>query len=357
MKWAVRIGLMVVLASAGFYKFYLDRRPLAPRLVSIDDNTRNQALPELMQVPQAKRPAVASALLEFRTDLNPAVRRNALYALRQIEPVLPEMIAFAATSLGDADHRVREEAMASLSRFGEPAIPALIGALSNANRQTREGASQVLTNLEARAVPALIAAVKDPATPGRGEAVLVIKKIGAPATEAVPVLAELLADNNAALRLSAAEALDAFEKLPAASVATLSKDLLDAKESYSDPLAPRPRLAKLLEKIDPRRRAMVDLGFDLKQRNAGLRYRAAYVISEMDPPNIGALPILIDALEDKDPTVSSRALVALTRIGLPKTERLKDIAHPRVLAAAKRGEEAGIEGFKDIVGPALPTLP
>jgi hypothetical protein len=92
----------------------------------------------------------------------------------------------------------------------------------------------------------------------------------------------------------------------------------------------------------------VDLEFDLKQKKPAIRYRAAYALSVMDPPAVGALESLVSALDDSNVAVTARALVALKRIGLENTERLGPSASVKIKTAEKRVRAANIPGFDKI---------
>ena len=123
---------------------------------------------------------------------------------------------------------------------------------------------------------------------------------------------------------------------------------MQAKEDFSDPSAAKPLLAQALSGADPRRSELVDLEFDLQQKNTALRYRAAYTLSVMDPPNVGALESLVGTLSDPDVAVVARSLVALRRIGFDKTERLGPLAAAKIKLAERRVKAAGIAGFGEI---------
>ncbi len=349
MKWLVRIILLVVLVGAGAYQFYLWQRPLAPRLVSNDNDTRSMALPELMKLDPAKRTVIVTDLLQYQNDPDKNVRRNALYALRQIGQANSDVLAFCIKALNDPDPSVGAEATVSLSRYAASSIPFLINELGRPDGKVLDGVIHALAGLKEKSVPPLSVFLKDPALKGHANGLRVLQDIGAPAKGAEPVLKGLLASSDPDLRLGAAEVLQGLDLLPKNAVPRLSKDLLAAKDGYKNDRAPRPRLAKVLEKADPRRRTLVDLKFDLKQKNPVVRYRAAYVISEMNPPNIGAMEMLVDALNDPDVTVAARAMAALSRMGLEHTERLKKVAEPRMRNAVRRARAAQIEGFDDVV--------
>lgn len=349
----VRGGLLILLGGVGFYQYQQKHKPLAPQLVSLDDDTRNMALVKLPKLSAKLKSETVLALTTYQSDPNPQARRFALYSLRQLGEPTAEVLAFGVKALTDPDEGVRTEAMSALSRFAEAPLPNLIEVLRTQEGPAVEASIKVLEKLEARAVPALISFIKENPAKGQLAAVRALKNMGKSAKDATPLLLGLLDSKDIQMRLVSAEALAGLGVLNKTAAVNLERDLLLAKESFSDPLAPRPQFAVLLEKIDPRRRELVDLGFDLKQKNPATRYRAAYLISEMNPPSIGTMEILVDALNDSDVFVSARAVAALTRMGLDKTERLKKRATPRLLTATSRAQAAHIEGFDPIAAVVL----
>lgn len=343
-KWFVRVLLVAVIAGLGGYQLYSWKRPLTPRLVSNDNDTRSMALPELTKKNPQERTAIAGELLQYQNDPDAQVRRNALYALRQLGDTRPEVLNFCFKSFEDADATVRAEAQTALSRFAPSATPALIAELGRPDGKVLDGIIHALAGLQEKAVPPLMASLKDPGSKDHINALRVLRRIGPRAKEAEPVLRDLLVSSDLALRLGSAEVLAGFGSLPKSAVATLTRDMLSVKDGYSED-AQRPRLARVLEQIDPRRRELVDLKFDLKQKNPAVRYRAAYILSEMNPANLGALEMLVDALQDSDVNVAGRALVALRHIDPASRERLKAVAEPRERNVIRRAREAGIDGF------------
>ncbi len=350
--WMVRIFLLIILMTAVGYRFYMRREPLAVRLISVDDSKRNMAIDELAKLDDQKKAEVVTALIASASTPDPRSRRFAIYALRKVGGTRVDVMKVMVGALSDTNAPVREEAMMSLNGYGAAALPSLFEVLKNPRDPAVPEALKVMEKSGEKAVPGMIALLSE-----KAEVQLIalhaLKKIGKPAKPAEPAILTLLASNDASMRLEAAEALVAIDALPAKAASRFEKDILSAKESYTDPAASKPRLARLLEKTSPRRRELVDLGFDLLQKNPTVRYRAALYLSEMNPPTVGPLEMLVDALNDKDVTVAARALHALTRIGLEKTERLKKTAAPRIHAVVKRAEQANIEGFKEIVEPKL----
>ena len=193
-------------------------------------------------------------------------------------------------------------------------------------------------------MPTLITLFDAPDADLRLEAALVANNIERPAPEALPVFTQALKDRLWDKKsVEIVRALEDMGSTAQPAAADLTKTMMQSEENFSDPLAARPVLAQALSELDPRRSELVDLGFDLRQKVPALRYRAAYALSVMDPPNVGALESLVDALGDSDVTVLARVLVALKRIGLEKTERLG--AGAKIKAAEARVKAADIEGF------------
>ncbi|MCG3204476.1 MAG: hypothetical protein KCHDKBKB_01191 [Elusimicrobia bacterium] len=352
-KWLVRGGLLIILVVVGGVYTYLSSRPLAPLLVSINDDERTMALSKLPKLSPKLKSETVQALTQYQNDTNPVVRRYALYGLRQLGEANGDVITFAIRSMTDADPKVREEALAVLYRFGETPIPNLIDVFRKGEGPAVEAAAKVLSKLEGKAVPALVAFINENPPQGKLAAVRTLKLMGKSAKEATPVLLTLFDSQDIDFRLESAEALFELGLLNKSAAPRLGVDLLKSKESYIDPYSSRARLVSLLEKLDPRRRTLVDLKFDLKQKDPVIRYRAAYLISEMNPPNLGAMEMLVDALPDSDVHVSARALAGLTRMGIDKTERIKKRAYPLIKAAVARAQKSNLEGFAPIAEKAL----
>lgn len=357
------------------------RYSLAQRLISPDNSVRNAALSEVPALPVDKRQKLVSDLLQLQKNAKPQPKRFAMYAIRIIGGKTPDVINGLVSALGDDDPHVRQEAQTSLMEIGESALPSVAEAAKSHNDVQRGGALNVLEKAGSPAVPLLIPMLKD--SPARVTPVLeILARLGGLAKPALPAVIDLFKSPDADLRLTAAmtanviqrptpEALSVFmqalkerpwdaksaeivravEEMGAAakSVAPeLTKLMLASKEDFSNGSAARPVLAEALSEIDPRRSEIVDLQFDLKQKNPALRYRAAYALSVMDPPNIAATESLIGAVNDQDEAVAARALVALKRIGLDKTERFGASAQAKIKAAEKRIKAAEIPGFDKV---------
>jgi HEAT repeat protein len=355
------------------------RFSLAQRLISTDDAVRNKALSELPAIGPDKRPQLISELIKQQQNAKPKPKRYAFYAIRVLGGKSTVVINALVDALGENDPHVRMESQQSLLEMGEPALPAVAAAAKSGNDVVRENAlyileksgsagvdllTPMLTGPAARvapivqilgrmgdiakpAVPALIALFNSPDADLRLDAALVANNIERPAPEALPVFMKALKDrpwDNKSVEI--VRALEDMGSAAQSAAPELTKMMMQSKENFADPQAPRAVLAQALSELDPRRSELVDLGFDLRQKAPALRYRAAYALSVMDPPNVGAVESLVGSLRDPDVTVLARVLVALKRIGLDKTERFGAAA--KIKAAEARVQAAHIEGFSAV---------
>jgi HEAT repeat protein len=291
-------------------------------------------------------------LIRELDDPDEEVRINAIKKLGEKKAVssVPKLIE--ALKWGSNPY-VDLGARKALIKIGEPAVPALIEKIKGEDSFVRNNAIRVLGEIgDRRAVPVLIEAVKDK-TRGRSEAasalmwmgvqnlelnVLVlcklfcndkdeILKIGKPA---IPVLIELLKDDNSTIRSEAVKALVMLgtHALPALFSAIKDEDS-KVCESVVEALGKIrhyfavPFLIKVLKDGDPY-----------------VRKSAAEALG-----NIGhesAVPALIEALEDSEESVRLDAALALGYVGdvraaQPLIEKLEDNKDMRTNAAMGLG--------------------
>jgi HEAT repeat protein len=154
------------------------------------------------------------------------VRENAAFALGVLDADSRGSVPALAEALHDSDMFVRINAALSLYKLGpaaREALPALIRALTDEIDLVRMDAAMALSRLgpDAReAVPALIEALQRKENRGyvltfprsiREQMAATLGRIGPDAHDAVPVLTAALADEEATMRHSAAEALKEIE--------------------------------------------------------------------------------------------------------------------------------------------------
>jgi HEAT repeat protein len=133
---------------------------------------------------------------------------------------------------------------------------------------------------------------------------------GAAAAEDVPALVKALQDEDARVRLEAAEDLGLSGPAAASAVAALLK----LTESEADPLL-RIAAAKAVGRIDPKNKAVVPLLIEaLKDKADKVRMRAVESLGDLGPQSQSAVAALVKAAND-DPTVRWAAIDALGQIG------------------------------------------
>jgi HEAT repeat protein len=276
---------------------------LIETLAHHDALVRWRATQALAQIgPDAKE--AVPALIQALQDENSVVRGNAANALGMIGVEAREAVQPLIAALGDSDFFVRKSgtAMIALGKIGpaaREAVPFLIQELKAPDSATRTSAAEALAGIGPAAVdaaPALADALKDQNARVRVRASIALAKIGPRATAAVPALIQALSDNLDWLspREYAARALgeigpEAGEAVPALTrVLTESDAAAEAK-----PASTRERW---------------------RGYHAQMRAAAAEALGKIGPEAKEAVPVLREALEDKDEGVRQAAAEALQRI-------------------------------------------
>jgi HEAT repeat protein len=153
-------------------------------------------------------------------------RQDAAFALGVLQPTGDGAVSALADALGDHDALVRINAALSLYKLGpaaREALPALIRALADDIDLVRMDAAMALARIgpDARqAVPALVEALQRQENRGhvltfprsiREQMADALGRIGPDAHDAVPVLCTALTDEQAAMRDTAAQALERID--------------------------------------------------------------------------------------------------------------------------------------------------
>jgi HEAT repeat protein len=155
---------------------------------------------------------------------------------------------------------------------------------------------------------------------------------GAVAAEEVPLLVKALGDESARVRLDAAEELGLVGPPAAAAVPALVK----LTEAPADPLL-RIAAAKAVARIDAKNKTAVPLLIEALEDKAGkVRKMAAESLGDLGPDAHAAVAALLRAAKDSDPTVSWAAIDALGQIG-----PAADAAVPTLIDALR---DAGTRG-------------
>jgi HEAT repeat protein len=172
---------------------------------------------------------------------------------------------------------------------------------------------------------------------------------GAAAAEEMPAVVKALEDEDARVRLQAAEDLGLSGTAAAAAVPAL----LRLKEQKAAPLL-RVAAAKALARIDPKIETVVPLLIEaLKDKAGNVRKTAAESLGDLGPASQPAVEELVKAAKDPDPTVSWAAIDALGQIG-PGAEAAVPTLIEALTDAGTRG--AAVDALGQIGRKARPAV-
>jgi len=385
---------------------------LLPAVVGEDEALRHAGLNAVLGQ-RALRPPALPKLAASLKDANPAVRERAARALGRFgpeaSPVLPALLdatraADGAPAFADAlaqvgpavlptllktlqDGKTEDSAwiLRALRGFGPPAVPVLIEALKHPTPNIRAAAAATLgdmgrdgadavnplfvltgdASLEVRAA-ALRALVAQRADPGRLKPLLQtalaspntdLRKAGAAGTAAlggaaqlgVRGLLDLLADDHAAGRVAAVQALGQLGPKAASAVAPLVARLGD--------VALQSLIIETLGKIGPAAAPAVPRLIEL----AGTTDQRASVLpalTKIGPGASTALPLIYACLKDQAGDVRAAAATAVAAI---ESDQAKALATLIPLAGdssarMRRAAGAALVRFGAAARPAVPAL-
>jgi HEAT repeat protein len=211
---------------------------------------------------------------------DPNIRRHAANALGEIGD--PSTVPALIGSLNDRTDFVRRKAAISLKKIGAPAVPALAGALKSREELVRNAAYEALMAFgDASALPAVIEALKDDNVFVRGYAVEVLGKLGD--ASAVPALIVVMRDRYDAMWRAKYAPTEKEQIVAALESATYLEAAL------SRPMRPT------------------------EYHHNRVRSDAAEILGKIG--DASAIPALIEALQDEEPSVRGCAADALGRIG------------------------------------------
>jgi HEAT repeat protein len=289
-----------------------------------------EALAEVGPAAESAVPALAEAL----ADWSPAVRLAAAAALGRVGPAADVAVPSLIQVLSDREGGVREAAATALARVGPSAVPLLVHILTDPERDQRRLAERLrweaetltwLANIDVDAVRReprkalrnlgwyFRHAGADRSDVSRRAAAAVLGHMGPAAREALPVLAQGLADPDAAFRLASARALGQLGPVAAEALAAVAATLADGSEPV------RKAAAEGLPRIDPgwaEQPQVQQLARSLTERLRGRGEPAKQVEAEaLVRFGAGAVPALTAALRDDDRTLREAAADLLGRIG------------------------------------------
>ena len=199
-----------------------------------DAAARSHAADELGMVGESAAEAIPHLIRGLHDNYEP-VRLNAAYALGAIgAPAVSQLIEILETE----DDVMRRMAAYALAAVGAPAVPALSEALQHTNDAVRIEAIYALAQIGAPAVPAISALMgraKDGAVEVRRYLAEAFGSIGPAAVPAVPVLCDILTnDDDGQARFEAALALAQIGPAASDAVPVLARAFSDENRYVRD---------------------------------------------------------------------------------------------------------------------------
>jgi HEAT repeat protein len=304
---------------------------LAEALRASDVNLRRAAAAALNQIGRDAKGAIIP-LRDALGDKDKEVRRAALEAIGKLGPDGKSASGEVSDLIGDPDAETRQAAEKVLAQIDpDAALSAFARALFNPDEGVRLEAAEAMLAMGKAAQPRvsdLIAVVRSEKSPAvRLTAARALTVIDPTSTAPVPALAEALAGTDAPRRREAAEALATIGAVARDAVPALGGALKD-----KDP-AVRKSAAVALSKVgEDALPALTNLIAALSERKLHEPVLAA--LKNVGP--VKAVPPLIAALKDKDPSVRLGAAVALAQFGDDAADAVKPLG---TAVAAEKDED------------------
>jgi len=337
-------------AAAALWRIGVSRDAVLPVLVEViksgDLAARMAALDAMAEVgPHAcEHVDLIATLLD---DEPPGLRAKAASALGAVGPLAWTAVPDLVRMLEDPVPWVASKAYIALGTIGEPSLGALVDALGSENEAAVKGALAAMVGMKSAArdaMPALVCMIGDKSWENRRLAFMALGAMVGPADgelvpalvaglsdenihvrpsaqgalvmigeEAAPVLAALIATGDEEQCRMATWALVAMEGRAAAAVPELIEVLVGDGETHQLEAA-----CLVLQHVvpghvpDESQKTMEALASSMKDEGWDLRWRSAVALGEFGTP---AIPHLIEALDDPDPTVMRYGAEALGRMG------------------------------------------
>jgi HEAT repeat protein len=278
-------------------------KPLITVLDTNNDDHRYYAVWALGWIGPDAKPAAAKVIAAL-SDKNDGVRRKAAFTLGRIGADPNTAIAELAKVLQDKVEDVRKAAAEGLSKYGDKAVPTLIGVLEKGEKDAQVLACFSLGEIgsdAAKAIPAL-SAILTGKNEGTAEfAASALAKIG---KAAVPTFTEALKDERPIVRQIV---LRHVAQMQADGVGILVDGLgdkrVDVRRVSAELLAPM----RITDKS-----VVIALGFALKDDDDQVRVAACSALQNMGAGAKLAAPYLQNALSDFHPQVRISAYYALS---------------------------------------------
>ncbi len=271
------------------------------------------ALARVNDKDSASMDAAVAKLVAALKDEEQRTRLIAVKALFDLQPPAERVAPALAEALHDSDPEVLHNVIDALATHAEAAVPRAIDALKN--EKLRVPAIMLLRRLGPKAkdaVPALVSLVKSNRDSAlRHEIIDALEAIGAASDQAVPTLIELLGDEDVEVQRGATFALGkigpaAKTALPMIRANAVKKEL-------------RPVSLWAIVRIAPDDEKAADQAVPvaiaaLKRDEAVIRFEAAETLRLIGPRARAAIPALEAASEDPDLHVRKAVAEALKKI-------------------------------------------
>ncbi|MBC8869645.1 MAG: HEAT repeat domain-containing protein [Planctomycetes bacterium] len=315
--------------------------PALERALRHEDRTmRQEAVQGLADNMPAAMPALETALQHSDAALRSAAA-SALGRKTEAEQVMPIL----ERAFQDEEAQVRSSVASALGNIGTEAIPMLEQALQDKDRRVRSSAASALRRFGAEAIPAIQKALQNEDRQVRLSAVSAFGDVG---PEAVPVLEKTLEDEDFGVSVKAAETLGRMGK--ATKAIPLLERTLQTKTQSSRSAAVNalammgeeavPVLKKALQHEDQHVRFSAASGLGRMRYQSDIQQgRVQEPTPTLDEALKDAVPVLTEALHDKDRQVRQAAAMALSYVGLealPVIEEGLDDEDQQVRRAAAR---------------------
>jgi HEAT repeat protein len=191
-------------------------------------------------------------------------------------------------------------------------IRALVAALDDSQDEIRQMVRRALIRASKSAVEQLTALLKAPEASRRGTAADLLKQIGPPAREALPVLLQSLQDTDAAVRLRALQAVRDIDPAAPSVLAAFLLSFLDADAEVR--IAAQQALVKVGKVAVPTLTAALKHPQVVIRRGAVETLKQIGVEGQLQAEIRLAVPSLIQGLQDRDPEVREGAAWALGEV-------------------------------------------
>jgi HEAT repeat protein len=262
-------------------------------------------------------PAVAKLL----RSTNKSLRKQAATTLGEIGPEASCVADLLMPLLRDREAAVRQAAAAALTRIGPDAVPGILKGIDNDDLDVRLAAIQALSLISDsdEAVAALVQCLRDIDPRVRSEAAAALARTGAPARVAMPMLIQMLKENNfevqkqafaAIMTLASAEDPDIF--------VTLSK--INERFRWANPQAFN-EPGKLKEEY------AILLKSKLGSAIPTDRLVAAISLGFLGRDAMRSVAALEIASKDSNAVVRAGAMLALPMIDPKQPQRLEQVKH------------------------------